>query len=70
MKQQVLIRIRLGRWLSVIDLLLERFEGTHQNIERGEGNDLMATIIGCDAGLPQFWSDALSYAGTTCSATI
>lgn len=44
-KRQILIRKGLGRWLSVIDRLLERFAGIEQIIERIEEDDPMAVMV-------------------------
>jgi hypothetical protein len=44
-KRQVLIRKGLGRWLNVIGLLLERFAGIEQIIERREEDNPMAVMI-------------------------
>jgi hypothetical protein len=44
-KRQILIRKGLGRWLSVIDLLLERFAGIEQIIECIEEDDPMAVMV-------------------------
>jgi hypothetical protein len=47
MKRQALMCKGLGRWLSIIDLLLQRFASIEKVIEREENDSMvvMATII-------------------------
>jgi hypothetical protein len=44
-KRQALIRKGLGRWLTVIDFLLQRFAGIERIIERHEEDDPMVVMV-------------------------
>lgn len=44
-KRQALIRKGLGHWLSIIDVLLQRFVGIEQIIERREEDGPMAVMM-------------------------
>jgi hypothetical protein len=44
-KRQALIRKGLGRWLTVIDFLLQRFAGIERIMERHEEDDPMVVMV-------------------------